>query len=127
MRLSVNDQSFEVASRDQLRAALACFETEEFCEIWLNVPDFPALSALANNSGGWLMYLHEAGDAGFSSRNPSYRGEVGKLLQYRLSNGQVDEYPASWALSKSEIFEALAYFVEHQHRPPFVAWHDDGA
>jgi hypothetical protein len=126
MYLSVNDQTFDVTSRDQLRAALARLETEEFCDTWLRATTFPALCALTNANGGWLMYLREEGDAGFSSRNPRYSGDAGKLLRYRLSNGQIDEYPASWAVSKLEIFEALAHFLEHECRPPFIVWHDDG-
>jgi hypothetical protein len=125
VRLSVNGKSFEVASTDELREALSRFAKEEFREIWLNVPYFPALSVLANKNGGWLMYLREAGDAGLGSRNPAYRGNDGELAVYRLGNGQVDQYPASWALSEADIFEALAYFVEHKCRPPFIAWHDD--
>ncbi len=126
MRLAVNNQRFEVTSREELREALAWFTQEQFREIWLHAPDdFPAISALANGTSGWLMYLREAGDAGFSSRNPAYDGKLSARLSYRLSNGQIDEYPASWAIPEVELFEALAYFVEHTARPPFVTWHDD--
>src|SRR5262249_30581086 len=49
------------------------------------------------------------------------------VIAYRLSNGQGDEYPASWALPERDIMCALEYFVEHEgSRPPFVKWHDDG-
>jgi hypothetical protein len=45
-----------------------------------------------------------------------------------LSNGQKDEFPASWALSESDVMRALEYFVEHEgRRPPFVQWHDDAS
>ena len=80
---------------------------------------------------------------GFSSRNPAFdasaaaqsnpasvsrfRGVLVPVIEYRLSNGQVDEYPASWALPEKEVMRALEYFVEHQGaRAPFVLWNDDG-
>jgi hypothetical protein len=127
MHLSVNNLHFDVDSRDQLQLALARFIQEEFREIWLGFPEFPALSALLNEDRALLMYLREVGDAGFTSRNPAYRGDEGEVIQYKLSNGQIDEYPASWALQESEILEALAYFLEHKNRPRSVTWHDDGA
>ena len=37
---------------------------------------------------GWARY--SCGDAGFSSRNADYRGKADALLEYRLSNGQLD-------------------------------------
>jgi len=36
------------------------------------------------------------------------------VIEYRLGNGQVDQYPASWALREQEIMRALDYFVVHQ-------------
>jgi hypothetical protein len=59
------------------------------------------------------MYLREREDAGLSSRNPDYRGEIDGMLEYRLSNGQHDTYPESWALPESRVIQALEYFVEH--------------
>lgn len=39
------------------------------------------------------MYLRYNGDAGFSSRNPSYAGQPDANQEYYLSNGQREEYP----------------------------------
>src|SRR5258708_37555180 len=102
----------------------------------------PILGALMNTNVGWLTYLrHDDGDTGFSSRNPMYNesdtlgglafdGLYGRehvpVITYRLSNGQEDEFPASWALPESDIMRALEYFVQHEcRRSPFVQWHDD--
>jgi hypothetical protein len=86
------------------------------------------LAALLNRDIGWLMYLrHDEGDAGFSSRNPAFGGSDSAMIEYQLSNGQHDEYPASWALPAKEIMRALEHFIEHQgDRAPFVCWHADG-
>jgi len=103
----------------------------------------PSLFALLNGDIGWLMYLrHDDGDTGFSSRNPAFGssdvtperpafvsrfgGVLVPVIEYRLANGQMDEYPASWALHEQQIMSALEYFVEHEgSRAPFVHWHDD--
>ena len=49
-----------------------------------------------NGDFGWLMYLRGNGDPGFSSRNPNYDGPPDAQIDYELSNGQRDLYPASW-------------------------------
>jgi hypothetical protein len=71
------------------------------------------------------MYLRCEGDSGFSSRNPSYDGTADGEIEYELSNGQRDFYPASWALPIAEIRRALEYFGREHQRPPFVIWHED--
>src|SRR4051794_32258296 len=93
-----------------------------FKEIWVESPDGQSLCALINGDLGWLMYLREEGDSGFSSRNPDYDGPPEALIEYRLSNGQHDLYPASWALSIAEVRRALEYFEREHRKPPFVNW-----
>jgi hypothetical protein len=63
-----------------------------FEETWVQSPDGQALCALINGDRGWLMYLREEGDSGFSSRNPDYDGPAEAQIEYRLSNGQHDLY-----------------------------------
>jgi len=96
-----------------------------FSEIWVESPDGQSLCALINGNRGWLMYLRESGDSGFSSRNPDYVGPSDAAIEYRLNNGQHDFYPASWALPVSTIRQALAYFESEHQRPPFIIWHED--
>jgi ribosomal protein L7/L12 len=144
MELSVNSHTSWIASVADLRRNLARFPSEQFREIWLSIEQGgPSLCALMNTNVGWLMYLrHDQGDSGFSSRNPMYNESDGTLsglafdgrfgrdrvpvITYRLSNGQEDDFPASWALPESDIMRALEYFVQHEgRRSPFVRWHDD--
>jgi hypothetical protein len=120
------------------------FATEQFRDISLKSDQGgPTLFALLNGCIGWLMYLrHDDGDSGFRSHNAAFdgsdpapgrpafvsrfNGEAVAVIEYRLSNGQVDQYPASWALPEQEIMRALEYFVEHRGgRAPFVRWHGD--
>jgi hypothetical protein len=126
-RLSVNSHDTQVASVGELRQTLTRFASEEFREIWVKVDRGPRLCALLNGNIGWLMYLsHDGGDTGFSSRNLVFEAPNSILIEYQLSNGQRDRYPAGWALPEQEIMRALEYFVEHQGgRAPSVQWHDD--
>lgn len=83
------------------------------------------LFALINDQLGWLMYLREPGDAGFSSRNPNYEGSPNAKLDYYLSNGQRDEYPLAWAFPVAQVRQAIEYFRKEQQPPPFIVWHND--
>ena len=142
--LSVNSRRSKVVTIADLREALIPVSAERFRELSVALDHGgPSLHALLNGKRGWLMYLrHNDGDPGFSSRNPAFDasnlppdapasisrfdGTPTLVLEYRLSNGQVDEYPASWVLPEQEIMRALEYFVEHEgNRAPFVTWHDD--
>lgn len=94
-------------------------------EIWVDGPHGQSLCALINGDVGWLMYLRESGDCGFSSRNPDYDGPSERAIKYMLSNGQVDEYPASWSYPVEVVIRALEDFRANGLPPPFIAWHND--
>ena len=94
-------------------------------EVWVETPDGKSMCALINGDYGWLMYLRENGDAGFSSRNPEYDGPANATIEYQLSNGQQDRYPASWAIPVAVIDRALRFFQEQNAPPPFICWHND--
>ena len=83
------------------------------------------MAALINGEVGWLMYLRENGDPGFSSRNPAFSGDADALIDYHLENGQHDQYPASWALPLDQVQRALEHFITHGEPPPWVEWHND--
>jgi Immunity protein Imm1 len=94
-------------------------------ELWVELEDGQAMSALTNGSVGWLMYLRFKGDSGLSSRNPSYSGDSAAVINYRLTNGQVDSYPASWAYSIEKVKLALRAFLETGQPPGWIQWHED--
>jgi len=94
-------------------------------ELRESAPDGQSLLALINGDLGWLMYLRAPGDAGFSSRNPAYSGPDDAVIEYVLSNGQKDQYPASWALPILEVRRALQFFRDNHKPPPFIHWHND--
>lgn len=100
-------------------------DRSKYDEIWLKTDDGQAMCALINDQFGWLMYLREPGDAGFSSRNPDYAGPEDATLDYYLSNGQHDVYPLAWALPVDQVRRAIEYFKQEHKPPPFVTWFND--
>ncbi|WP_436128991.1 Imm1 family immunity protein [Acidovorax sp. LjRoot117] len=94
-------------------------------EIWIEGPTGQILCALINGEVGWLMYLREPGDAGFSSRNPAYAGPQQEFISFVRSNGQLDEYPAAWTYPVAKVELALEHFRMHGSAPTFITWHDD--
>lgn len=97
----------------------------EFREEWIELSDGQSMCALINGDVGWLMYLRENGDAGFSSRNPDYSGPPDAQIEYELGNGQRDAYPASWALPVQMVRQAMEYFQRENRPPTFITWHND--
>jgi hypothetical protein len=114
----------DISTIIQLREQLGA-DRQQFLELWVTKPDGQALCALINSQTGWLMYLRENGDAGFSSRNPDFRGEEEATIEYVLGNGQHDSYPASWALPLTEVQRAVEHFITHSRPADWVVWHND--
>ncbi|MEO3946880.1 hypothetical protein [Gorillibacterium sp. CAU 1737] len=101
-------------------------DKDQYQEIWVtNEPDEQTVVALLNGEYGWLMYLREEGDAGFSSRNPDYAGPEEATMEFFLSNGQCDEYPMAWVLPVERVYAAIEYFKIHHKPPAFIVWHND--
>jgi ribA/ribD-fused uncharacterized protein len=100
-------------------------DRSKYSELWVTANDGQAMCALINGDRGWLMYLREEGDAGFSSRNPTFTGPADAKLEFFLNNGQRDEYPLAWTLPVEEVQRALDYFKDKKKPPPFVSWHND--
>ena len=75
---------------------------------------------LRNAEHAWLMYLRFDGDSGFVTKGDQTQHGA---CTYRLSNGQVDEYPLSWCVNLEQCYKAIAYFfVNNGARYDFVDW-----
>src|SRR5918996_4002273 len=88
------DAAERPAALASLETMLARIPETGFAEVWVMHGRFPALCALLNGDRGWLTCLRAEGDAGFSSRNPGYAGPPDAEIEFTLSTGQVDRYPA---------------------------------
>jgi hypothetical protein len=126
MELKINKVLYEVNDSDELRVRLAQIRRIQFSEVWLqHTAGWPAIAALINGEAAWLMYVRHEGDAGFSTRNPLYTGPKKAVIEYYLSNGQRDEYPASWNITTAEAIRGLEFFFEAEGMAPWLHWYDD--
>lgn len=108
MDLKINKVLYEVTEPGELRLRLAQVRRSQFSEVWMQQTDsWPSICALINGEAAWLMFLRFEGDAGFTTRNPDYSGPRKAVIEYYLSNGQRDEYPASLNITTSEALRAL--------------------
>lgn len=96
-----------------------------FREVWERKDDGRTICALINGERGWLMYLREPGDSGYSSRDPHYKGDPRAAMEFFLSNGQRDIYPVGWTLPLALVERALEHFRRTGDLAPFITWHAD--
>lgn len=126
MELLINKVHYEVGELNELQVHLIHVRRRQFAEIWMqHAADSPSISALINGEAAWLMYLRFEGDAGFSTRNPNYAGPPKAKIEYYLSNGQRDEYPASWNITTNEAMRALEYYFLKEDKAPWLEWHEE--
>ena len=119
--VTFNGEQQDVSSIEQFGVALDRFDgTSEF-ELWLSSSEGQSICMLRNGPRAWLMYLRDGdGDRGFTSQGDA---DCIGVTSYKLSNGQVDEYPLSWCIDIEECYKALAYFfVNEGDRPIWLSW-----
>ena len=128
LELKINGAAYDVSTLEQLRLHLAEVQRTQFAEVWLEEKDsWPTICALIHGDAAWLMYTRYEGDAGFSTRNPDYSGPADATIEYHLTNGQRDEYPAAWNITTAEALRALEYFLKEKNMAPWLSWHDESA
>ncbi len=126
MHLRINRGVYELSELEQLQACLAQVRHTQFTEVWLeSAARWPAICVLVNGEAAWMMFLRWEGDARFSSRNPNYVGPSKAVVDYYLSNGQRDKYPASWNITTDEALRALEYFLTEEKMAPWLQWHEE--
>ena len=122
--VSIPRTSDPATAIDELVDRLGTIDTQ-FAEILVDHCSYPALAALINGEHAWLTLFRYDGDAGFSSRNPQYRGPDEVTIPYLLGNGQLDHYPAAWAHPTAAVLDALLYFARTRRTPETIAWFND--
>jgi hypothetical protein len=119
---SFNGSEEDISSIEGLGLALDRYDGHAEFELWLSVVEGPSMCMLRNGQHAFLMYLRFPGDSGLVSGDGA---NAETQVQYKLSNGQIDEYPQSWCVPVELCFKALAYFfVNDGQRPEWVTWHE---
>jgi hypothetical protein len=120
--LKINGQDFGSPPIDLLSERLAELDDASRAEVWINNGD-RALCLLKSHDRAMLMLLREDGDPGLSSRATDLNDD--RDIEFTLSNGQVDTYPARWTVPFDEARRAAEFFWLKESPAPFIAWHDD--
>lgn len=125
--LMVDGEAVETETPSELRPHVEALELRGVSEVWIELGEEsePCLCILVSEELGWLMYLREVEDPGFSSRNPAYEGPSDAMRSFRLSNGQVDEYPVAWCFPLDVLKAASLVFLETGERSTEVDWFDE--
>ncbi|MBB6430919.1 Imm1 family immunity protein [Algisphaera agarilytica] len=98
---------------------------DSFDELCIQSPNGDSLLALINGKRGFLVIMNSENGSSRTSRNPDYSDDNDSTIEYQLSNGQVDEYPESWALPIELIRQALSDFEQNHTIPTYITWHID--
>ena len=118
--LMLDDEVMDSPTVERRLDALARARARDSFELWAAMSGGPSISMLRNGEHAWLMYLREPGDSGFWSVGDPTRAGV---VAFRLSNGQVDEYPLAWCIAVERGFEAVEAFCAWAGAMPAgVAW-----
>jgi hypothetical protein len=121
-KISFNGNSKQCETTEALGVLLDEFNHEATFELWIEIAGGPFMGMLRNGENAFLMYLRFAGDAGVPSRAAVPRPGT---ATFRLSNGQIDEYPLSWCLEVDQCYQAIAYFfVNEGTKPDWIHWHN---
>lgn len=120
IEIQFNGRIQDIESIESLGLALNQFDQSEQFELVCSRSEGPSLFMLRNREHAWLMYLRHEGDSGYhSTGDPNRKGSV----VFQLSNGQLDEYPASWCIEVEQCYKAVSYFfVNSGQRPGWVQW-----
>jgi len=120
MKITLDGIDTLIGSTDELWIFLDRIDGQARFELWISTEGGPSLAMLRNGEHGWLMYLRFNGDSGLVTKGD--QGRQGTSA-YKLSNGQVDEYPLSWCIDLGQCYEAIAhFFVNDGARYDALTW-----
>ena len=123
-RLQIDGRYQLVRARDDVRRALKEARKSDRAEVAVRRED-ESLTGLFSAGQAVLFLTGAEGEPGFTSRASRYVGSADARLTFTLSNGQEDEYPASWAVPAEDATRALEHWFFTGQRPSFIHWHDE--
>lgn len=117
----------DIDSSAELRSAIENSRTTQFGEIVLVVGSLPehALTLMLNHEKASLFYSQNIDEHSFSSRNPFIAPDTDEEVEFLLSNGQMDAYPASWVVPATIGIDAICHFFDQRKLSENVSWHQE--
>jgi hypothetical protein len=86
---------------------------EELRSFWADLPNYGEV---------WVERLD---GTRVCTRNPRYSGSPGATLDFVLSNGERDSFPAAWTYPTGDVLRALERFATDGLFPRDFEWHND--
>jgi hypothetical protein len=119
--MSVDQDTSAAVGPDALAERLAGLRERQFVEVWLSDGSGASICLLKSGPRVLLMFFAKPGEVGLTSRSAD-TPVVPANLEFHLSNGQVDEHPASWTVPFDDGCRALEYFWFAKAPAPFIRW-----
>ncbi len=120
---TINGDTIVVRTGSELASILGDFSASQYLEVWVT-RDGESMCMLANGDRAWLMYLKNIDEECFTTRSDDIVDQ-NEYLDFRLSNGQADEYPAYWTVKLAHATNGIAHFFDQGGRTTSLTWHDD--
>ena len=123
INVEANGQKFVIKNLAELHVILNKFDTIEDVEYSLTGHGETSLTILLNKNKAFAMYLREEGDSGLTTLN--YNDHGYKMQSFILANGQHDEYPMDYLVTKREAIEIMRYYLLTGKLSEGVDWREE--
>ena len=121
MKAIVNNNTHNINSTYELSHLLDYIDNLQYAEVWFDHNESPSICLLKSNDNTFLMYLENSDDEGVVTKGSN---NFEQSIDYKLTNGQIDQYPQSWCIEKELAYKGLAYFYENEGaKSPYLNWH----
>jgi len=122
MEIIIDNSIINLQSEELLQKILSTTDLADLHEILISGHADSSMTVLTSENGALLMFLREKGNSGFTSR--SRTNEKKDLVDFKLSNGQLDEYPTNWLVGHEEARRAIVEYKTGQ-RLDTINWMEE--
>ena len=123
MEIIIDCSIVKLNSEELLHQILNATDLTELHEILISGHGDTSLTVMTNPYGAFMMFLRENGDSGFTSRNQTK--EEGEFVDFKLSNGQVDQYPLNWVIKHEEAKQAIISYYRTGNMLETINWFEE--
>lgn len=120
MNLLINGNSKIINSIEEYKSFYAQYENEKYLEINISTENNKSIIALLNENYLIAVFLRFDGDSGFYTINEENNSE--ELISFKLSNGQIDEYPLNYLIDRKKIDDIINYFIIKEDMTDTIKW-----